>query len=262
MWHFQVTPGDNWDYDATQPLMLADLQIGGSTRKVIMQASKNGFFYLLDRQSGQFISAKAFIKGVTWANGIDSQTGRPEESASAHNNLEAVLVSPDPGGAHNWYPMAFNPTTGLVYVPAREGGVYMHAVDKNWKSNPTTANRGEDPRYAGPMLAKLMSAPAASGHLVAWNPVEQRERYHVLPPAGGHRMSAAADLFKAAAAPFRGEFGGDCRDNVGERGNFIERESRADTFAAVCRQNGLLKTQTFRLVQPCAGLRHGTHRAG
>src|SRR5882724_4925422 len=196
MWHFQVTPGDNWDYDATQPLMLADLQIGGSARKVIMQASKNGFFYLLDRQSGQFISAKAFIKGVTWANGIDSQTGRPEESASAHNNLEAVLVSPDPGGAHNWYPMAFNPTTGLVYVPAREGGVYMHAVDKNWKSNPTTANRGEDPRYEGPMLAKLMSAPAASGHLVAWNPVEQREAWSVTLPAveSGGVLTTAGNL--------------------------------------------------------------------
>jgi quinohemoprotein ethanol dehydrogenase len=175
VWHYQVTPGDNWDYDATQPLMLADLPIGGVTHKVIMQASKNGFFYVLDRQTGQFISAKAFIKGITWANGVDPKTGRPEESASAHDGWQAVLVSPSPGGGHNWYPMAFHPTTGLVYIPAREGSVFLSAPDKNWKSNPTLWNRGEDASYDGPMMAKLRAAPPMTGHLIAWNPLEQRE---------------------------------------------------------------------------------------
>ena len=121
VWHYQVTPQENWDYDATQPLMLADLNIAGTPRKVIMQASKNGFFYVLDRQTGQFISAKPFVDGVTWATGIDPRSGRPIESAAAYDGLNPVLVSPAPGGAHNWYPMAFNPTTGLVYLPARQG---------------------------------------------------------------------------------------------------------------------------------------------
>lgn len=177
VWHFQVTPGDNWDYDATQPLMLADLPIGGGTRKVIMQASKNGFFYVLDRQTGQFISAKAFVRGITWATGVDPKTGRPEESASAHNGWEAVLVSPSPGGGHNWYPMAFHPATGLVYVPAREGSVYLGAPNKNWKSNPTLWNRGEDAAYNGPVLQKALASPPMTGHLIAWNPVEQREAW-------------------------------------------------------------------------------------
>ncbi len=175
VWHYQVTPGDNWDYDATQPLMLADLPIGGVMHKVIMQASKNGFFYVLDRQTGQFISAKAFINGITWANGVDPKTGRPEESASAHDGWQAVLVSPAPGGGHNWYPMAFHPTTGLVYIPAREGSVFLSAPDKNWKSNPTLWNRGEDASYDGPMMTKLQAAPPMTGHLIAWNPAEQRE---------------------------------------------------------------------------------------
>ena len=179
VWHYQVTPGDNWDYDATQPLMLADLPIGGVTHKVIMQASKNGFFYVLDRQTGQFISAKAFINGITWANGIDPKTGRPEESASAHDGWQAVIVSPSPGGGHNWYPMAFHPTTGLVYVPAREGSAFLSAPDRNWKSNPTLWNRGEDASYDGPMMAKLRAAPPMTGHLIAWNPVEQREVWRV-----------------------------------------------------------------------------------
>src|SRR6267142_4817032 len=98
-WYFQTTPGDNWDYDATQPLMLADLEIGGRTRMVIMQASKNGYFYVFDRQTGQFISAKPFVDGITWAVGIDLMSGRPIESPNAYAGTRPVLVSPDPGGA-------------------------------------------------------------------------------------------------------------------------------------------------------------------
>ncbi len=177
VWHYQVTPGDNWDYDATQPLMLADLPIGGAMRKVIMQASKNGFFYVLDRQTGHFISAKPFVKGISWATGVNPETGRPQESPSAHDGWQAVLVSPSPGGGHNWYPMAFSPTTGLVYVPARENSVFVSAPNKNWKSNPTLWNRGEDPTYEGPVRQKALASPPMTGHLIAWSPVEQREAW-------------------------------------------------------------------------------------
>jgi quinohemoprotein ethanol dehydrogenase len=199
VWYYQVTPGDNWDYDATQPLMLADLKIGGTVRKVIMQASKNGFFYVLDRQTGQFLSAKPFVKGVTWATGIDPKSGRPVESPTAYNGLQAVLVSPAPGGAHNWYPMAFDPTTGLVYVPAREGSPALHAPDKHWTSNTTNWNRGEDAAYNGPLLAKYQSYPQMTGHLIAWNPVEQREVWNVSLPlieSGGVLATAGNLVFQ------------------------------------------------------------------
>jgi len=199
VWHFQVTPGENWDYDATQPLMLADLKIGGTARKVIMQASKNGFFYVLDRQTGQFISAKPFIKGITWASGIDPKSGRPVESATAYDGLQAVLVSPAPGGAHNWYPMAFDPTTGLVYVPAREGSYALHAPDKHWTSNTTNWNRGEDAAYDGPLLAKSLSSSPMTGQLIAWNPVEQHEVWHVSLPlveSGGVLATAGNLVFQ------------------------------------------------------------------
>lgn len=109
--------------------MLADLPIGGTTRKVLIQASKNGFFYVLDRQTGQFISAKAFVNKITWATGVDPETGRPLESPTAYDGLNAVLVSPDPSGAHNWYPMAFHPATRLVYVPSREGAIALQVPD-------------------------------------------------------------------------------------------------------------------------------------
>jgi quinohemoprotein ethanol dehydrogenase len=196
VWHYQVTPQENWDYDATQPLMLADLNIGGTPRKVIMQASKNGFFYVLDRQTGQFVSAKAFVGEVTWANGIDPQSGRPVESPAAYDGLRPVLVSPAPGGAHNWYPMAFNPTTGLVYVPARQGSFALHVPDKGWISNTTNWNRGEDVAYHGPLLAEANAKPPMTGLLIAWNPAEQREAWRVTFPMveSGGVLATAGNL--------------------------------------------------------------------
>ncbi len=199
VWHYQVTPGDNWDYDATQPLMLADLKIDGATRKVIMQASKNGFFYVLDRQSGQFISAKPFVKGISWASGIDPKTGRPVESATAYEALKPVLVSPSPDGAHNWYPMAMHPGIGLVYVPSVEGSVSVHAPEKIWKYNPANWNRGEIPAYEGPLIEKLVAAPAATGKLVAWDPVAQREVWNVTSPvrdSGGVLATGGSLVFQ------------------------------------------------------------------
>jgi quinohemoprotein ethanol dehydrogenase len=202
VWHFQTTPGDNWDYDATQPLMLADLEIGGQPRKVIMQASKNGFFYVIDRQTGQFISAKPFVKNVTWATGIDPKTGRPIESSTAYAGMNPVLVSPEPSGAHNWNPMAFHPGTGLVYVPAKEGTTFLHVPDAHWKFDPRRYNLGLDARYEGPMLAKWMSSPPATGELIAWSPVEQREVWRATHPvveSGGVLTTAGNLVFQGRA---------------------------------------------------------------
>jgi quinohemoprotein ethanol dehydrogenase len=199
VWHYQVTPGENWDYDATQPLMLAELNIGGTARKVIMQASKNGFFYVLDRQTGQFLSAKPFVKRITWASAIDPASGRPVELPTAYEGMQAVLVSPAPGGAHNWYPMAFNPATGLVYIPAREGSQALHAPDKNWTYQPTSWNRGEDATYKGPLVDEMRRQAPMTGHLVAWNPVEQREVWNVSLPlveSGGVLATAGNLVFQ------------------------------------------------------------------
>jgi quinohemoprotein ethanol dehydrogenase len=202
VWHFQTTPGDSWDYDATQPLMLADLEIGGHTRKVIMQASKNGFFYVLDRETGQFISAKPFVKNVTWATGLDPKTGRPIESPTAYAGMDPVLVSPDKDGAHNWYPMAFHPLTGLVYLPAKEDTTFVLVPDAGWKFDPRRDNVGLDRRYEGPLLAKLQSSPPPTGHLIAWNPVEQREVWRVTHPvveSGGVLATSGNLVFQGRA---------------------------------------------------------------
>ena len=193
-WYFQTTPGDNFDYDATQPLMQADLTIGGKPRKVIMQANKNGFFYVLDRATGEFISGEPFVSGVTWATGLDPKTGRPIEAPEVAT-MKPVIVSPSPDGAHNWYPMAFSPATGLVYFPAKTGQQFLHAPDPKWQYDPNRSNLGLQ-EYDGPLVAKLISAPPATGALVAWDPVNQKAAWTAKYPVveGGGVLATAGNL--------------------------------------------------------------------
>ena len=205
VWHFQTTPGDNWDFDATQPLMFADLEIEGRPRAVIMQASKNGFFFVLDRATGEFISGAPFVDGITWATGLD-HTGRPIEIAYA--GTEAMIVSPGPGGAHNWNPMAFNPMTGLVYLPAKIRNQGLHTPDPDWIYDPTRDNVGGDVNYEGPLNDEFDELPPPTGELLAWDPVRQRASWRapypvvegagVLTTAGNLVMQGRADGMFAA----------------------------------------------------------------
>jgi PQQ-dependent dehydrogenase (methanol/ethanol family) len=128
VWHFQTTPAETWDYTATQHIILADLTIDGRARQVLMQAPKNGYFYVLDRATGEFIHAKNYVN-VTWTTGLDPKTGRPSPVPEARYLREPAMVAPGPLGAHNWYPMSFSPQTRLVYIPALEGASYYKHDD-------------------------------------------------------------------------------------------------------------------------------------
>ncbi|MFC3712972.1 PQQ-dependent dehydrogenase, methanol/ethanol family [Sphingoaurantiacus capsulatus] len=118
-WHYQTTPGDSWDYTASQNMILADIEIGGKARQVLMQAPKNGFFYVLDRATGELLSAEKFTN-VTWASHVDLKTGRPVLTGSADYSGAPKVVWPSTAGGHNWQPMAFSAQTGLVYIPTLE----------------------------------------------------------------------------------------------------------------------------------------------
>jgi len=194
-WYFQTTPGDSFDYDATQPLLQADLTIGGRLRKVLLQANKNGFFYVLDRLTGEFLSATPFVSGITWASAVDPKSGRPIEFPAV-GDANPKLLSPESTGAHNWNPMAFHPSTGLVYFPARLGTQMVHVPDKNWKYDPNRDNVGIDGNYEGPLFAKMASMPPPSGELLAWDPiarkVEWRAKYPVL--EGGGVLATGGNL--------------------------------------------------------------------
>ncbi len=194
-WHYQGTPGDHWDYTATQSLILADLEIEGSQRKVIMQAPKNGFFFVIDRANGEFISAENFVD-VNWASEYDD-TGRPMEIAEAEYKSGAYEAIPGPNGAHNWHPMSYNPTTGLVYIPAQNIPIVFED-DPNWVANSTES--GGFMSGTGWNLGALMSAvPAKSvtfGHLLAWDPVKQKAAWKVehIGPWNGGTLTTAGNL--------------------------------------------------------------------
>ncbi|MEI9812439.1 MAG: PQQ-dependent dehydrogenase, methanol/ethanol family [Acidobacteriota bacterium] len=166
-WYFQVVPGDSWDYDSVAQLMLADLNIKGKVRKVIMQANKNGFFYVLDRTSGEFISGTPFAK-VTWASGLDEKTGRPLVHAeSKYTATESVQLMPGPGGAHNWPPMSFHPGTGLVYIPGVSGTAFNYQVDPVFQHKPGELNLGINLGNTAPAAAPAKGAASAESPEVA-----------------------------------------------------------------------------------------------
>lgn len=177
-WHYQTTPGDSWDYTATQPIILADLDIEGETRKVLMQAPKNGFFYVIDRTDGTFISAQPYVY-TNWAKEIDYETGRPVESHFSRYKGVNAVIAPHAIGAHNWHPMAYNKHTGLVYIPAHESS-NMYGQDKDWKfqddGRSWNTGTGYDPDSPvhGDSLANQWG-----GKLIAWDPVKQEERWSV-----------------------------------------------------------------------------------
>jgi quinohemoprotein ethanol dehydrogenase len=192
VWDYQTTPGDNFDYDATQPLLMATLAIDGAQRRVIMQANKNGFFYVIDRENGKFISAKPYAP-VNWATGIDSN-GRPIENPAARQLKDAALVKPSAEGAHNWNPISFSPTTGLVYLAVLED-TSLHAIIPHWKINLHDQTTGSDRAYRGPARDAYLKMKS-TGHLLAWDPVAQKEAWHVdLPdPKSGGTLATAGNL--------------------------------------------------------------------
>ena len=207
-WHYQTTPADNWDYTATQHIILAELPIGGRTRKVLMQAPKNGFFYVLDRVTGELLSADKYIP-ATWASHVDMKTGRPVETADANYSKETKLILPAAFGGHNWHPMAFNPKTGLVYIPAMQPvGIYPPSEefkktgkytrrDMFW--NPGIDwNSYTDTIYA--LLAKFGGAlPPDRGFLKAWDPIHKKTVWEIEHPAfwnGGLLTTAGNLLFQ------------------------------------------------------------------
>jgi len=133
-WHYQATPGDGWDYDATGKFILADINVGGSSRKVLFQANKNGFFYVLDRITGEFLSGRQFAF-VNWTKGLDPATHRPIPSAAADWQVSPKLIQPGAIGAHSWQPMSFSPKTRLVYIPALDAAmVYIDTSSRRMKT--------------------------------------------------------------------------------------------------------------------------------
>jgi quinohemoprotein ethanol dehydrogenase len=194
-WHYQINPGEVWDYDAAMDIQLADLVIDGKPRKVLLTAPKNGFFYVIDRADGKLISARPFAK-VTWASGIDLSTGRPIENPEArYPNGTTAVVWPSVAGAHNWLPEAFSPKTKLVYIPVMELGMRMSDANIDLKNFQPPEDRSM--ATAANIDFNIKNDPLqGTGALVAWNPATQKAVWKVSHPTyvDGGVMATAGDL--------------------------------------------------------------------
>ena len=200
VWHYQETPGDNWDYTSTQQMILANITLNGQARKVILHAPKNGFFFVIDRTNGKFISAKNFVD-VNWATGYDA-SGRPIEVPEARGDKSFDSI-PGPYGAHNWHPMSFNPQTGLVYIPAQNVPMNLTA-QKSWTHNASIPgnpmsglgwNLGYDVNLTPPKSRPF-------GRLIAWDPVKQEQVWkqdYASPWNGGTLTTAGNLVFQGTA---------------------------------------------------------------
>jgi quinohemoprotein ethanol dehydrogenase len=229
-WHYQFVPGDSWDFDSVQQLTVADIRINGQLRKVVMQANKDGFFYVIDRTNGKLISADPYAQ-VNWASEIDLKSGRPMVRPEArYGKDQTIMIMPGPGGAHNWAPMSFNSNTATMYIPSSASSSSQYAVSQNFVYTPGNGsntglarggNRGgaaavpptnaiQDPGAAigagqappppptapaGPVLPVI--GPQVTGAwLVAWDVVNQKEKWRVQGGGsiGGGTVTTAGNL--------------------------------------------------------------------
>lgn len=191
VWHFQTTPAEAWDYTATQHIMLADIEINGRMREVLMQAPKNGFFYVIDRRTGEFISGNNYVE-INWASGLDSVTGRPIEMEGVRYKDQPMVIMPGPLGGHNWYPMSRDPLTGYVFLPTQNtSSVYSNSGSMEKKQ--VGWNLGLGPSQ-GELLNpqdRARSAALTPSSLIAWNPATQSPAWRVDYPVYGNSGTLA-----------------------------------------------------------------------
>jgi alcohol dehydrogenase (cytochrome c)/quinohemoprotein ethanol dehydrogenase len=198
LWHYQEDPADAWDFDADEDVILAALVIDGRARKVLMQAPKNGFFYVLDRTNGALISAKPYTF-VNWASEVDVKTGRPVETVQArYQGADPAPIVPGPIGAHSWQPMSYSPSTRLAYIPVNDAG-FKYKLPDRFEAKKLAPNYGIDVVAAGlpqdPKVKKTVLG-TVKGKLVAWNPVEQKAAWTIerSGPWNGGTLATAGNL--------------------------------------------------------------------
>jgi PQQ-dependent dehydrogenase (methanol/ethanol family) len=205
VWHYQTTPADTWDYDATSPMMTVDLTIGGEQKHVLVQPNKNGFLYVLDVATGKLLSADAFTE-VNWATGVDMKTGRPKQVAAARYQKEPWNLAPGVQGGHSWHPNAYSPDTGLMYIPTWEAYFAMIA-DPDYKPSTGGFNLGISFTPLGPSASGLKpnSKSGITGRLKAWDPVARKvvwetEGFADNRPSGGALATAGNLVFAGNGA--------------------------------------------------------------
>lgn len=176
-WYYQTTPGDNWDYTATQDMVLADIVVDGAERKVLMQAPKNGFFYVLDRRDGKLLRASPF-GAMNWATHVDMETGRPVENPDVVWEERPQWILPGNTGAHNWEPMAFDAGRGLAYIPTHDTPFFFALPEDYLETGVYTPRRNRmnlgvaTGSYRTRLIEAAGERPEPKGFLKAFDPLK------------------------------------------------------------------------------------------
>jgi len=194
VWHYQQIPGEEWDFDSVQQITLANLEVDGQLRHVAMQATKSGYYYMLDAYSGELLRANNFVP-VNWTSGYDMATGRPiiNEAAQYTKREGGTIIQPGPAGAHGAAPMSFNPETGLLYIPAMESSMAFANAPENidGRFNLGMEYRGHDYAYDDPDNTIVRGTKT---RLVAWDPVAAQEAWAIEEVGVGGTLSTAGGL--------------------------------------------------------------------
>jgi quinohemoprotein ethanol dehydrogenase len=228
-WYYQTVPGDNWDYTAVQDMTLANMRVDGEDRKVIMQAPKNGFFYVIDRSNGELLRAHPYSQ-VTWASHVDMETGRPVENTQLDYLDRPQWILPGPLGGHDWQAMAFDEDKGIAYIPTQDiAGFY--SVDAEFKEtgiykrNPGTINLGTDVRNGFTLAAEYADeAPMYRGNLIAFDPLTGETEWSVEHPFywnGGVLATAGGLVFQGDALGFFSAYDADNGDRLWSHNNYV-----------------------------------------
>jgi quinohemoprotein ethanol dehydrogenase len=196
VWHYQQNPGETWDYTATQQMVLADVDWQGQERKVLMQAPKNGFFFVLDRQTGELLSAEPFVP-VNWASHYDLKTGKPVENPAARYVEAPFRVQPSGIGGHNWHSMSYSLETGLMYIPALDFASPMEQEDEyTWFDGHWNLGYKNPVSPLSKLLTRALLDRMMDSYLLAWDPLNQQEVWRAPNPdmGGGGVLSTAGGL--------------------------------------------------------------------
>jgi PQQ-dependent dehydrogenase (methanol/ethanol family) len=196
VWHYQQNPGETWDYTASQQMVLADITWQGRERKVLMQAPKNGFFFIIDRVTGELLSAEPFVP-VNWASHYDLETGRPVETPGSRYVDKPFMLRPSGLGGHNWHAMSYNPDTGLMYIPALDFAARMEQEEQyTWLEGQWNLGYKLDHSPFGKLLTQALVKRMTESYLLAWDPLQQREVWRVPVPdmGGGGVLSTGGGL--------------------------------------------------------------------
>ena len=201
-WYYQTTPEDKWDYTATQDIMLAEMNVDGEDKKVLMQAPKNGFFYVIDRENGELLRAHNYVP-TNWATHIDLETGRPVINEDKDYIQKPEWVLPGSYGGHNWQAMSYDPNLGLVYIPTHEVAGIFVPIKGYYKMKPGTFNTGTD-FYVNDAVATMSGIPPVTGAIKAFDPLTGETKWSV---AHNHFWNGGT-LSTASGITFQGNSSG------------------------------------------------------